>query len=84
MSSETNGRIRMSWAQIAWSVSMMLMIGGAWADLRVKLEHVGTVVEGNTSRIISIEQRNARRDAELMRGYIVGTARADEGPKPRR
>lgn len=81
---DTNGRIKLSWAQVAWAVGMMLMLGGAWADLRVQLEHVGTIVETNTARITSIEQRNIRRDAELMRDAIVGTARASERPKPRR
>lgn len=37
MSGDANGRIRLSWAQIAWAIATMAAIMGSWADTRSQL-----------------------------------------------
>lgn len=33
---EANGRIKLTWPQIAWGISVLLLVVGAWYDLRTK------------------------------------------------
>jgi len=40
--SETNGRIRLTWQQIVWGISLIALIVGSWADLRSQINQIKT------------------------------------------
>lgn len=81
MGADDNGRIRLTWGQIAWGIGMMMMIGGAWADLRIGQarmeEKYSERTASNTARISVLENR-------ANEWHAVGEANAAEGTKPRR
>lgn len=37
MSGESNGRIKLSWAQIAWAIATIATVIGAWYDTRTQI-----------------------------------------------
>ena len=51
---EANGRIKLSWQQIAWGITMALSLGAAWMDLRIqvtKSDERSTRIEGKLDRV---------------------------------
>lgn len=73
---EANGRIRLSWAQIAWAIAMIVAVLATWGDLRVSLARVETKMDNQESRISALEARNAnagftRDDAAKMKDDIL-------------
>lgn len=34
---ETNGRIKMTWPQLVWGISMLLMLAGMWTRMEVRM-----------------------------------------------
>lgn len=97
---EQNGRMKLSWGQITFSIGLLVAVLAAWGDLRVSIARIETKLEGNVARIAALEARNAavgfsRMDAERMREDIlnevdpprrpgVREANAAERPRPRR
>ena len=55
-----NGRIKLSWAQIAWGVAMIVTILGTWADLRVSMARMEGKLERHAERITALEHRAER------------------------
>ena len=71
-----NGRIKLSWAQIAWGVAMIVTILGTWADLRVSIARIEGKLERHAERLALLEQRNTvsgftQQDADLMREELM-------------
>ena len=76
MSGETNGRIKLSWTQIAWAVGMIVAVLGTWADLRVNMARIEGKLERHSERLAALESRNAREgftqsDADRLRDEIL-------------
>jgi hypothetical protein len=46
---ETNGRIKLTWAQIVWAVSMFIMLAGMWGRMEVRTALIEAKLEGKAS-----------------------------------
>lgn len=44
-------KLRLSWQQIAWALSLLLGLGGAWVDLRVQMTKMDAKVDAITTKI---------------------------------
>lgn len=67
--SEANGRIRLSFSQIAWAISMLLGVGAAWMDLRIQVtraEERATRIEEKVDRL-----RRDLDDTQQTNNYIL-------------
>ncbi len=94
MSADQKGRIRLSWAQIAWAVGMIVAILATWGDLRVGMARVETKLDAHAVRIAALEARNevvgfTKHDAARLREDILDEvggrpAHASTRPKPRK
>ena len=85
MSADQNGRIRLSWAQIAWAVAMIIAILGTWADLRVQMARVEGKLERHAERLALLEARPVvsgftQADADRMRDEIIQSVKKARRP----
>jgi hypothetical protein len=71
-----NGRIRLTWPQIAWGLAVLVAIIGGWYDLRYQVRGMLAVLELHNTRIVALENSNARggfsqSDAEQLKDDII-------------
>lgn len=46
---EQNGRIKMTWGQVVWAVSMFLMLAGMWSRMEVRMALIENKLEGKAN-----------------------------------
>lgn len=56
VSGEANGRLRLSWGQIAWAIGVLVAILGSWADLRVNIAKIETRLDAQEARVNALEK----------------------------
>ena len=76
VSGEANGRIKLSWGQVAWGIAMIVAVLGTWADLRVQMARVEGKLERHAERIAALESRSTvssftQADANRMREELL-------------
>ena len=56
---DQNGRIKMTWAQFAWGITMLLMIAGMWSrmETRMALLEVAISSKASTAEVSDLRAR---------------------------
>lgn len=72
---ETNGRIKMTWGQVVWAISMFLMLAGMWTRMEVRMALIETKLEGKAS-VTEVDHCRSLINAH------IGTAQAAAVGKP--
>ncbi len=75
---ETNGRLKLTWAQVVWVVSMFLMLAGMWARMEVRFALLEATVQrkADSSEVEQIRHdlvMHARGDRRLVPEAEAGT-----------
>lgn len=52
---EANGRLKLSWAQIAWGIAVIVGVLGSWADLRIGQARMEEKLSAQGERITRLE-----------------------------
>ena len=64
MSGESNGRIKLSWGQIAWSISLLVALGAAWYDMRESVAGVRTEITAMRTELgIRVQKADREHDS---------------------
>ena len=58
---DTNGRLKLTFSQVAWAGSMLLGMGAAWAQINVRIGAVETLMRETLPHYVT------QREVELMR-----------------
>jgi len=71
-----SGKIQLTFAQVAWFISVLVAILLTWGDLSSRLARIEERQSGNSARITALENRNAsigftKDDAEELRKEIL-------------
>ena len=70
-----NGRIKLTWAQIAWAVATLAAVVGAWADTRAQLALIRQEIALRVIQSEMVHGQFREQDEKLWRA--VGDALAD-------
>jgi len=54
---ESNGRIKLTWQQIVWGISLVALIVGSWADLRSQIIQIRTEKSFLEKRVDRLERK---------------------------
>ena len=72
---ESNGRIKLSWAQIVWAIATIGAVIGAWADTRSQLSLIHQEIG------LRVQQAN---DEHARLWKAIDEAKSSQVPKPKR
>jgi hypothetical protein len=76
---DENGRLKLTWAQVVWGITMLLGLAGMWTRMEVRLALIEVAVAGK-AQASDVEQ--LRRDLRQHIGGVIVTPDAEAATRP--
>ena len=72
--SDANGRIKLTWPQLAWGLTLLATVIGSWFSIQARIDRTTAALDGYDRRLERLEAR-----LESARGQVVTESRATRG-----